>query len=81
MTAITANGITIEVERHGPPTGVPLLLVRGLGSQLIHWPAALIEGFVREGFHVVTYDNRDAGLSQKFGEAGRQAYRDEKEKM
>lgn len=71
MTAITANGITIEVERHGPPTAVPLLLVRGLGSQLIHWPAALIDGFVREGFHVVTYDNRDAGLSQKFGESGR----------
>ena len=71
MTAITANGITIEVERHGPPSAVPLLLVRGLGSQLIHWPAALIEGFVRGGFHVITYDNRDAGLSQKFAAAGR----------
>lgn len=71
MTAITANGITIEVERHGPPSAVPLLLVRGLGSQLIHWPAALIDGFVRNGFHVITHDNRDAGLSQKFGAAGR----------
>lgn len=71
MTAITANGITIEVERHGPPSAAPLLLVRGLGSQLIHWPAALIDGFVRAGFHVITYDNRDAGLSQKFAAAGR----------
>lgn len=71
MTAIRANGITIEVERHGPAAGVPLLLVRGLGSQLIHWPGPLVEGFVRGGFHVITYDNRDAGLSQKFASLGR----------
>lgn len=70
MAAVQANGIRIEVERHGPEDGIPLLLVRGLGSQLIHWPPALIEGFTANGFHVVTYDNRDAGLSQKFGEHG-----------
>lgn len=70
MTAIEANGIRIEMERHGSEEAAPLLLVRGLGSQLIHWPPALIEGFVANGFHVVTYDNRDAGLSEKFDDRG-----------
>lgn len=55
----------LEVERHGDPEGVPLVLIRGLGSQLIQWPAPLIAAFTAAGFHVVSFDNRDAGLSQK----------------
>lgn len=66
MPAIQANGIEIHVETHGDPDAAPLVLVRGLGSQIIHWPAAMIEAFVDGGFFVVTADNRDAGLSQKF---------------
>ncbi len=70
MPAILANGITVEVEQHGDQNNPALLLVRGLGSQLIHWPKALIDGFVRQGFYVVTFDNRDTGLSEKFAEHG-----------
>lgn len=70
MPLIDANGVEIEVEQHGKAGDTPLLLVRGLGSQLIHWPATLIDGFVTRGFHVITFDNRDTGLSQKFQEAG-----------
>lgn len=66
MPQIHANGIEIYVETHGDPEATPLVLVRGLGSQIIHWPAAMIERFVAGGFFVVTADNRDAGLSQKF---------------
>lgn len=66
MARIKANGIDIEAERHGPEDGAPLLLIRGLGSQIIHWPDDLIEGFVSMGRHVITYDNRDAGLSADF---------------
>jgi len=66
MPAITANGITIYVESHGDPAATPLVLVRGLGSQIIHWPQAMIDRFVAGGFFVVTAENRDAGLSQKF---------------
>lgn len=66
MTCVKANVIEIEVERHGADSAVPLLLVRGLGTQLINWPPALVDGFVANGFHVVTFDNRDSGLSQKF---------------
>ncbi|MCM2562091.1 alpha/beta hydrolase [Lutimaribacter sp. EGI FJ00015] len=62
---ITANDITLEVEEHGPRNGVPLVLIRGLGSQLIHWPDALLQGFAKRGFRVVVFDNRDVGLSAR----------------
>jgi pimeloyl-ACP methyl ester carboxylesterase len=76
MTAITANGIRLEVERHGDPSGQPLVLIRGLGSQLIHWPDEMLAGFVAAGFHVVTFDNRDTGLSQKFADETPYSLRD-----
>lgn len=70
MPLVKANGIEIEVERHGAENGTPLILVRGLGSQLIHWPSSLIDGFVEKGFHVIAFDNRDTGLSSKFSDWG-----------
>ena len=62
---IQANGITLEVEDHGDPANPALILIRGLGTQLIHWPANFIDGFVRAGFRTITFDNRDIGLSQR----------------
>jgi pimeloyl-ACP methyl ester carboxylesterase len=76
MASVTANGMTLEIERHGPATAEPLVLIRGLGSQLIHWPDEMISGFVAAGFHVVTFDNRDAGLSQKCDDAEGYGLRD-----
>ncbi len=70
MPKVDANGIQFEVERHGAGDATPLLLIRGLGTQLIHWPPALIDGFMRDGFHVVAYDNRDVGLSTHFDACG-----------
>ncbi|MEX2292819.1 MAG: alpha/beta fold hydrolase [Acidimicrobiales bacterium] len=61
-----ANGIKICFEAHGDPHDEPLLLVMGLGSQLIHWPIALVDAFVDRGFYVIRYDNRDTGRSSKF---------------
>ncbi|WP_164726880.1 alpha/beta fold hydrolase [Shimia sediminis] len=58
------------MEQHGTKDAPAILLVRGLGSQLIHWPNSLIEGLVEKGFRVVTFDNRDMGLTQKFTEFG-----------
>jgi alpha-beta hydrolase superfamily lysophospholipase len=40
-----------------------LLLVMGLGGQLIHWPDEVVEALCRQGFRVIRYDNRDVGLS------------------
>jgi len=63
MVQAHANGIAIEYEVHGD--GEPLLLVMGLGGQLVSWPEGWVEGLVARGFQVITYDNRDIGLSTK----------------
>ena len=39
------------------------MFIRGLGSQLIHWPSNFINGFVEVGYRVIIFDNRDIGLS------------------
>jgi pimeloyl-ACP methyl ester carboxylesterase len=68
MPLVTANGVGIEVERHGPETGETVLLIMGLAGQLVHWPRAFIENLGASGRRVVAIDNRDVGLSQKFHE-------------
>lgn len=57
------NGIEICAEVHGPDDGVPLLLVMGLGGQMISWDPAFPEALVDRGFRVVRFDNRDVGRS------------------
>jgi len=74
---IRANGIDIEVEDSGgapDAQGRPrpaVLLVMGLGMQLIAWPDALVQALVDAGLRVVRFDNRDAGLSQRFDALGK----------
>jgi pimeloyl-ACP methyl ester carboxylesterase len=70
LTLIKANGIDIEYATRGNKENPALVLVRGLGTQLVAWPNAYLEAFVDAGFYVVIFDNRDVGLSQKFGEFG-----------
>ena len=67
---VKANGIMIEVEDLGPRSGEPLLLIMGLGMQLVGWPDGFVESLVERGFRVVRFDNRDIGLSQGFDAAG-----------
>lgn len=67
---IRANGVELEVEIHGPASGEPLLLVMGLGMQLVGWHEGLVAQFVDAGFRVIRFDNRDIGLSQGFDELG-----------
>lgn len=42
----------------------------GVGGQLTDWPAELLAELIKRGYRVVTYDNRDAGLSTKFESSG-----------
>ena len=70
MPQARANGLTIEYESCGPSDGAPLLLIHGVGAQLIRWPDALCDKFVRAGFHVIRMDNRDIGLSAHMDHAG-----------
>jgi pimeloyl-ACP methyl ester carboxylesterase len=60
-----AGPVDIVYETIGDPSDPPLLLVMGLGMQLIHWDLELCERFAERGFHVIRFDNRDAGLSTK----------------
>lgn len=75
MPQITANGIRLEYETHGDPANPPLLLIMGLGAQLTLWPIELVEALVERGYHVIRFDNRDIGLSQKFSERGIPGFR------
>ena len=67
---ISANGISLEVEDHGPVTGEPLLLIMGLGMQLVAWHTDFVASLVARGFRVIRFDNRDIGLSQRFDQLG-----------
>jgi pimeloyl-ACP methyl ester carboxylesterase len=73
---IKANNIDIEVEDSGAgldARGQPrpvVLLIMGLGMQLIAWPPGMVQALVDAGFRVVRFDNRDAGLSQSFDHLG-----------
>lgn len=61
---VPANGLEIEVETDGEGAGRPtVLLVMGLGMQLVAWPRALVDALVHAGFQVVRFDNRDMGRS------------------
>ena len=66
MPTAHANGIDIEYRTEGDPADPVLLLVMGLGGQLIAWPQGFVDGLRTRGFYVIRYDNRDCGLSAKF---------------
>jgi pimeloyl-ACP methyl ester carboxylesterase len=66
-----ANGIQMEVEQHGSPEHPAVMLIMGLGMQLVAWPPTVIEPLLSAGYRVITLDNRDIGLSQHFDHAGR----------
>jgi pimeloyl-ACP methyl ester carboxylesterase len=70
MPKVNANNIQIEYDTFGDPSSKPLLLVMGLGAQMIRWDEEFCEQLVRRGFYVIRFDNRDVGLSTKFEEAG-----------
>lgn len=70
MPNINANNIQIEYDTFGNPTDPALLMVMGLGAQMIAWDEVLCEKLASTGLFVIRYDNRDVGLSSHFREAG-----------
>ena len=59
------NEIEIYYRDYGPIDGDPILLVQGIGGQLINWPQHLIEFLIKNNFRPIVYDNRDTGLSTR----------------
>jgi len=70
MPRARANGIEIEYDTFGKPTDPALLLIMGLGAQMILWDEEFCEQVAARGYHVIRFDNRDIGLSTKFDQGG-----------
>lgn len=70
MSSVAANGLTLEYESLGDPANPPLLLVMGLGANMRLWPPQLCDRLVAAGFHVIRFDNRDAGRSTQLDHLG-----------
>ena len=73
---IRANGIDIEIEDStaGRPASASqpvVLLIMGLGMQLVAWPPQMVQALVDAGYRVIRMDNRDIGLSQHFNKLGK----------
>lgn len=64
------NGLELEYEVLGDDDDPALLMIMGLGAQMIAWDDELCEEFVACGYRVIRYDNRDVGLSTKLHDAG-----------
>jgi pimeloyl-ACP methyl ester carboxylesterase len=67
MPSVLSNGIRIEYAESGRKADPVILLIMGLGTQLVAWPDSLCEGLVSLGFRVVRFDHRDVGYSTKVG--------------
>ena len=59
------DDVKIAYRDYGPIQGEPILLVQGLGGQLINWPDHLIDFLINNGFTPIVFDNRDTGLSSR----------------
>ena len=57
------NGIEIAYQEIGEPDGEPMLLIMGLGTQMIHWDLGFCELLAEAGLRVIRFDNRDVGHS------------------
>jgi len=69
------GGIELCYETLGDPQAPPLLMIMGLGVQMIHWPDGLCELLAGRGLRVIRFDNRDAGRSSWLSERGKPSLR------
>lgn len=69
MPTVRANDIDIFYDEVGPAGAPAILLIMGLGTQMIAWPEAFCGRLADRGFRVIRFDNRDVGLSSKFDQA------------
>ncbi len=61
MPRVAANGIELEYDESGE--GPPLVLIMGIGAQMILWPDDFVAELASAGFRVIRFDNRDVGKS------------------
>jgi pimeloyl-ACP methyl ester carboxylesterase len=69
VTKTKANGIAIEYDSFGSEEAEAILLISGLGVQMIRWTVPFCETLAAQGYRVIRFDNRDVGLSTHFDDA------------
>ena len=69
MPQVISNGMTLEYDTFGDASNPALLLIMGLGAQMIHWDEAFCQQLADKGHFVIRHDNRDVGLSTKLDDA------------
>lgn len=70
MPRVASNGIEIEYDTFGDRAGEPLLLIMGLGSQMVLWHEDFCRELAGRGHYVVRFDNRDVGRSTHLDHLG-----------
>ncbi|EJN05467.1 alpha/beta hydrolase [Phyllobacterium sp. YR531] len=69
MASVLVNGTTIEYDAFGSEANDPIVLISGLGVQMIRWSLPFCNILAARGFRVIRFDNRDVGLSTYFDNA------------
>jgi pimeloyl-ACP methyl ester carboxylesterase len=67
---IASNGVELCVETFGAEQAPPIVLIMGLGAQMIAWPEPFCQALASQGFQVIRFDNRDIGQSSKLTQLG-----------
>jgi pimeloyl-ACP methyl ester carboxylesterase len=62
---ILSNGLEFEVSVQGSTDAPVVMLIMGLGMQMIAWPPGFVRSLLSAGYRVISFDNRDIGLSTK----------------
>jgi len=70
MPNVNTNGIQIEYDTFGDSASPPIVLIMGLGGQLILWDESFCQKLSEKNLFVIRFDNRDVGLSTLFEDMG-----------
>ncbi|MDR0564417.1 MAG: alpha/beta hydrolase [Azoarcus sp.] len=70
MSLIFTGQVELKTVFYGTPGNPVILLIQGLGTPLTRWQPALIEKLAATGFRIITFDNRDIGLSTRLDDLG-----------
>jgi pimeloyl-ACP methyl ester carboxylesterase len=63
VSSVKANGMVIEFDSFGAEDAEPILLISGLGVQMVRWSVPFCEALASNGYRIIRFDNRDVGLS------------------